>query len=628
MSIKTVLKKLSPIHIVALVCAVLIFAAVVTSAVLFGIGLANDAKKEFDFTKNPEKYIKEFNYNTAFDIAPEYNKLRDDDINNTILGLVAGEKNKNSGVTSEYNASTIINVGDEVKIYYRGQTLLEEEGGKDYFDGGCNFVGKAYASLSAYNLAIGGDSFIAGFSLNLDGKTVGDFPKFEAIRGEEVTTSHIAFISYTRQLVDYNDYSGVETLGNSESATAVYVDLSVADLAKINDSYGAGFTDYIIGKVADGKNIIDTKSLDKNNNDKVDTEEEVRLTNADGDLYKYTKIAVEYVMAADYYTNYAPIKVEFPANYSSADLAGKEAYFEVLIESVKEYSYDNVAENAVSLKTLRDSNASADDVAAAKAIINPILKAALEEKDEDFMKTIAENDKDTADYFALYSVYLREKDEKNNKLAYENIRSRAIIDALVEKVEFTEDEKYLKDLTPYIDAKYNATVVTFLEAYSQNSSSYTIEEYAELYFDLTDEEYYFTEGEDKIYNWHKAARTTAENYYKERLVIQYIIDKANLNDGTVVVNDVEMTPYEAAYAKLCDDFSESAKISYANQNDIDLENMTENEEKQIRDVVHNFLSGAVDGFLSLYDYITEYANYQLVIDYYTTGAGAEYITEN
>ena len=115
MSIKTVLKKLSPIHIVALVCAVLIFAAVVTSAVFFGIGLANDAKKEFDFTKNPEKYI-EINYKEAFDIAPEYNKIRDVDINSTILGLVAGEKNKNSGVSSEYNANTVINVGDEVKI--------------------------------------------------------------------------------------------------------------------------------------------------------------------------------------------------------------------------------------------------------------------------------------------------------------------------------------------------------------------------------------------------------------------------------------------------------------------------------------------------------------------------------
>jgi hypothetical protein len=406
MSIKNVLKRLSPIHIVALVCAVLIFAAVVTSAVFFGIGLAKDAKKEFDFTKNPEKYI-EINYKEAFDIAPEYNKIRDVDINNKILALVAGEKNKNSGVSSEYDASTVINVGDEVKIYYRGLN----DGVA--FDGGCNFVGSTYSSVSAYNLSIGGDSFIAGFSLALDGKTVGAFPMFARERGVEVTSSHIAFVSYTRYPVTYNQYSGVETVGSVQSGTSVYVDLS-GDLTEINNAYGAGFTDYLLGKAAEGENkAIDVAVA---NGENVLKTSDLRLTNAEGVEYKYTKIAVEYVMAANYYEGFETIKVQFPVNYGNADLAGKDVEFQVLIESVKEYGYDNVAEDAVSLKTLLDPNASADDVAAAKAVINPILMAALEEKGEDFMKTIAEEDKATADYFALYSAYLRAEDEADNSL--------------------------------------------------------------------------------------------------------------------------------------------------------------------------------------------------------------------
>ena len=603
MSIKNVLKRLSPIHIVALVCAVLIFAAVVTSAVFFGIGLAKDAKKEFDFTKNPEKYI-EINYKEAFDITPEYNKIRDVDINNKILALVAGEKNKNSGVKSEYDANTVINVGDEVKIYYRGLN----DGVA--FDRGCNFVGSTYSSLSAHNLSIGGDSFIAGFSLALDGKTVGDFPKFEAIRGEEVTTSHIAFVSYTRQLVTKNQYSGVESF-SSESATAVYVDLS-GDLTAINDSYGEGFTYYLLGKAAEGENkAIDVAVA---NGENVLKTSDLRLTNAEGVEYKYTKIAVEYVMAANYYEGFETIKVQFPVNYGSADLAGKNVEYQVLIESVKEYGYDNVAENAVSLKTLLDPNASADDVAAAKAVINPILMAALEEKDEDFMKTIAEEDKETADYFALYSAYLRAEDEENNSLTYANAKYQAIIDALVAKSTLKLDGN--KDLKSYVDAKYDASVITFLEAYANNGSNYaSVEAYAEDILGLTDDAYYTTigEGEDavKVYDWHKALRTLAENYYKERLIVHYIIAEENLAGD-----------YDAVYAAVCEKYSAAYRTNYAKQQDIDLDNMTENEAKKVRDAVNNYLSSSIG-----YEYLTERAHYQLVLDWYTTGAGAEYVTE-
>lgn len=604
MSIKNVLKRLSPIHIVALVCAVLIFAAVVTSAVFFGIGLAKDAKKEFDFTKNPEKYI-EINYKEAFDIAPEYNKIRDVDINNKILALVAGEKNKNSGVSSEYDASTVINVGDEVKIYYRGLN----DGVA--FDGGCNFVGRTYSSLSAYNLPIDGTAFIPGFALALDGKEVRDFPKFEAIRGEEVTTSHIAFVSYTRQLVTKNQYSGVESF-SSESATAVYVDLS-GDLAEINNAYGTGFTDYLLGKAAEGENkAIDVAVA---NGENVLKTSDLRLKNAEGVEYKYTKIAVEYVMAANYYEGFGTIKVQFPTPYEqNPDLSGKNVEFQVLIESVKEYGYDNVVEDAVSLETLLNPNASADKVAAAKAVINPILMAALEEKDEDFMKTIAEEDKAIADYFALYSAYLRTEDEENNSLTYANAKYQAIIDALVAKSTLKLDGN--KDLKSYVDAKYDASVITFLEAYANNGSNYaSVEAYAEDVLGLTDDAYYTTigEGEDavKVYDWHKALRTLAENYYKERLIVQYIIAEENLAGD-----------YDAVYAAVCEKYSASYRTNYAKQQGIDLDNMTENEAKKVRDAVNNYLSSSIG-----YDYLTERAHYQLVLDWYTTGAGAEYVTE-
>lgn len=583
MSIKNVLKRLSPIHIVALVCAVLIFAAVVTSAVFFGIGLAKDAKKEFDFTKNPEKYI-EINYKEAFDIAPEYNKIRDVDINNTILGLVAGEKNKNSGVSSEYDASTVINVGDEVKIYYRGLN----DGVA--FDGGCNFVGSTYSSVSAYNLSIGGDSFIAGFSLALDGKTVGDFPMFARERGVEVTSSHIAFVSYTRYPVTYNQYSGVETVGSVQSGTSVYVDLS-GDLAAINDSYGAGFTDYLLGKAAEGENkAIDVAVA---NGENVLKTSDLRLTNAEGVEYKYTKIAVEYVMAADYYTNkdtnekYDTIKVQFPVNYGNADLAGKDVEFQILIESVKEFGYDY--------------EGAGDCTMANAEFVDAMLKKALEDEEE----IVAEVEAlEGANFAEKYAAYLRAEDEEDNSLTYANAKYQAIIDALVAKSTLKLDGN--KDLKSYVDAKYDASVITFLEAYANNGSNYaSVEAYAE---DVLDVEGC---GEGSTYDWHKALRILAENYYKERLIVHYIIEAEGLADG-----------YEAAYNAVCDEYSAAYRTTYAKQQGIDLDNMTENEAKQVRDAVNNYLSSSIG-----YEYLTERAHYQLVLDWYTTGAGAEYVTE-
>lgn len=586
MSIKTVLKKLSPIHIVALVCAVLIFAAVVTSAVFFGIGLAKDAKKEFDFTKNPGNYI-EINYNAAFDIAPEYNKLRDVDIANEILALVAGEKNKNSGVTSEYIADTVLNVGDEVKIYYRG--LLDGEA----FDGGCNFVGKSYASTSAYTLSIGGDSFIAGFSLDLDGKTVGSFPVFTRERGVEVNNTYIAFVTYTRYPVTYNQYSGVETVGSVQSGTSVYLDLS-GDLAEINNAYGAGFTDYLLGKAAEGENkAIDVAVA---NGENVLKTSDLRLTNAEGVEYKYTKIAVEYVMAANYYEGYETIKVQFPENYSSEDLAGKDVEFQILVESVKEYSYDYEGEGECTM-----ANAE---------FVDAMLKNALD--DEDLVAKVEALE--GASFAEKYAAYLRAEDEKDNALSYKNVKYQAIIDALVANSSFKAG--YEKDLQSYIDAKYDESVITFLESYSSNGTNYeSIEAYAEDVIGLTDDEYYSTvgEGEDavKVYDWHKALRTLAENYYKERLIVNYIIEAEGLANG-----------YDAAYDAICDEYSEAYRISYAKQNDIDLDNMTEQEAKQVRDAANSYLSSSVG-----YDYLTERAYYQLVLDYFTTGEGAQYVTE-
>jgi hypothetical protein len=400
----------------------------------------------------------------------------------------------------------------------------------------------------------------------------------------------IAFVTYQRYPVTTNQYSGVETVGSVQSGTSVYVDLS-GDLTEINNAYGAGFTDYLLGKAAEGENkAIDVAVA---NGENVLKTSDLRLTNAEGVEYKYTKIAVEYVMAADYYTNkdtnekYDTIKVQFPVNYGNADLAGKDVEFQVLIESVKEFGYDY--------------EGTGDCTMANAEFVDAMLKKALEDEEE----IVAEVEAlEGANFAEKYAKYLRAEDEEDNSLTYANAKYQAIIDALVAKSTLKLDGN--KDLKSYVDAKYDASVITFLEAYANNGSNYaSVEAYAE---DVLDVEGC---GEGSTYDWHKALRILAENYYKERLIVHYIIAEENLADG-----------YDAVYAAVCEKYSAAYRTTYAKQQGIDLDNMTENEAKKVRDAVNNYLSSSIG-----YDYLTERAHYQLVLDWYTTGAGAEYVTE-
>ena len=87
MSKNNILKRLSPIHLVALICAVVIFATVVVSSIFYIRNEVKDAKREFDYTKETlTDYITLGDYENLT-VAPEYNKLRAVDVKSNILTL-------------------------------------------------------------------------------------------------------------------------------------------------------------------------------------------------------------------------------------------------------------------------------------------------------------------------------------------------------------------------------------------------------------------------------------------------------------------------------------------------------------------------------------------------------------
>ena len=240
MSKNNILKKLSPLHIVAFICAAVIFVTVVVSAVLFGINLSEKNNREFDYMKEDlTKYITLGDY-TNLTVSPEYSKIRDVDIQAGILDLIAGQKNYSSGEDASYNADTLITVGDVVNLYYRGYTV-DEDGNIEYIDSMSNLIGSTYSTMKSYSLSIGGDSFIDGFSLALEGATVSQYPQIKTTRGDaEVTSDMIAFVTYTRYPITTNKYSHVETQGTVETKTSAFIDLSLGQ-EEIDATYGAGF---------------------------------------------------------------------------------------------------------------------------------------------------------------------------------------------------------------------------------------------------------------------------------------------------------------------------------------------------------------------------------------------------
>jgi hypothetical protein len=450
--------------------------------------------------------------------------------------------------------------------------------------------------MTAYNLSIGGDSFISGFSLALDGATVGQYPKMETTRGDvEVTDGMIAFVSYTRYPITTNKYSHVETQGSVETKTSVLVDLTLSQ-EEIDATYGAGFYNYLVGRADDAETEANEAiSAAKANGENVISNTTVGFrTTADGVDYKYTKIAVEYTMAANYYEGYEPIVVEFPASYGTKDLAGKTAYFQIIIESVKEYSFDGLDKDAVTLK-----NVETDD--AVKAVINPLLKKALEENDE-FAEYLTENgivvpeENDTTDYYTNYVNYLKHEYEESNALTNELALYQAIIDALVESTTVAKSH-------PELEAKYNASLITFRKAYADNGKNYaTIEEYAE---EAIGGDHYVTvgEGEDAVtvFDWKAAVMQLSVDYFTERMAIYQIIKDNNLYTEEA---------YNAAYESIYNDYAEEYKKSYCASNDIDIDDMTTQEAQAVDAAVKSYIASEIG-----YEYLSDRAYYQLVFDF-------------
>ena len=244
-----------------------------------------------------EKYYKDY------EVLVDPDRVSDFDIDNEIIKVLCQNKNK----TAIEGGDGIVSVGDVANIFYRGY-YLDENGGKVYFDGGCNFP-----SANASGLEIGSGSFIAGFEYNLIGKNKDNFATFSKISEGTVRSDDIILITYTVLRAD----------GTTETSKSAVIDLNDP---KIDEVWGDGFGDYF-----------------KNNQITLGTKIEsitVGSVKSEGMSDVYTNVTIAEVYRIDKSEERPVLVVEafFPEGYQSAELAGKVSYFEVFIMGLTEYN--------------------------------------------------------------------------------------------------------------------------------------------------------------------------------------------------------------------------------------------------------------------------------------------------
>ncbi len=508
MSNNNILKRLSPIHLVSLICLVLVLAIVGTSLGFFIGNTFGNNEKDLDYMEiDLSEYVELGDYSnlTGLEIDTYSSALaeayRDLSIKNDILAIVAGEIDKSTANTT-HDKDAVITVGDKVKFYYRGY-VSNDDGTKDYRDGMSNFTS------SAENLTVGGDKFIAGYMLALDGTKVGNYPRFSdlQVKGEDKFVEAGAYfvcVTLNSHKVVYNEYSGVEGKADVKTETVL---IDITDKAKVDETYGAGFYDYLIGKEMDGANVVTSTTP-------------CTVTKGE-DTYKYTSISIKYAIPTNYLEGYnnATIEVVFPYDYAETSLQGKTGYFEVLVEDVTEYDFNIDGTSYVLDSSLFDEKNE-------NLIIAALTQYFDDEKNEDLKKEVEHYEGENI--YAKFKSYLEETYETEYEESLKAYKENAIIKALV-KIANTES----KATHPNLETLKAESVLTFIDEYeafvsdSNNKVSkdtFKIEDYAKLAFNDMPEDW-------TGFDWKAKVEQSAADYYTARFVVYSIVKANNLTSA-------------------------------------------------------------------------------------------------
>lgn len=342
-----------------------------------------------------------------------------------------------------------IDIGDEVYIWYRGYYMEEDR--RVEFDGGSNITSTTVEEDRL--LEIGSGSFIPGFEEGLVGLTGQDTSNLTVYKSGKVEATDYV---YLRMDVIRPD-------GTAYQQKLVRVDLRHPDL---ESEYGIGFADKIIGAEV-GKTIGTFQAELK--------DAPVGLSTA-----MYSNVYV--VMRTTGEENPVTVTTHFPVGYSSEQLAGKTAYFEVYISQVVHYHTPDLTD----------------------AFVEATLKMDKE--------TLASYEGETP--AAKYREYVRAQLMED----YEELKKDRIENAIWEELEkLVEVRSIPRRATRPIYEQYLAEFLQEHQTYQASYGSVSIEQYAAATLSLEEGQTY----ED--YLWDKA-----EDIAREKMMCYLIMDKEDI----------------------------------------------------------------------------------------------------
>ncbi len=487
--------------------------------------------------------------------------VTDIDVQGKIFSLLCENKGeaKYNGI---YVKNQTVNVGDVVYIYYRGYTL-NDDGSRNYFDGGCNFTGADPSKLE-----IGSGQFVPGFESNMIGKNPKDYSTFTKYdtsgnigegdrvyikyqrvdtQGAKLSGERIVDLSLGRDAVDaswdigfyealvgesYGREFSFEAYGEHDSNytvtayrvadgdelvqltySAYYFDgtvaqgqTSIVDLSDpaIDEKFGEGFRDFFLAGVPVGIKAPITEP----ETGKATT---LKTTVGEKEQNAFYDITVNAVYEVG--DNPMPVEAYFPIDYQEESLRGKWATFEVYVMKSQEYdapAYDD-------------------------AFITGTLKYTAESLAGYEGNTLTEK----------HTAMLRAELIADYDAALDAATDDLIFKTLMEKAKFKSLPKL--DVRDYYDSYYNSISSEFSTSYSNYYES--IDAFAREYLGLSSNA-----------DWKAELERIAEDAVKQKLVFYYVMRDAELT--------VPESEYEERKAELLEEYLEAtlknAKVKRSN----------------------------------------------------------------
>ena len=424
----------------------------------------------FDFEKSDlSKYMEFTGAYKDFTVNLDYAAMKDIDLKVAKLNLQASYKGeKNMGDASYLVSNYTITPGAELNLWYRGYLIDPETGEEVEVPGMSNFMQATSGLYDQYTnsyrpLEIGSSTLIPGFELNLVGKKVDDYAKFEKITTGRVEDyeNHVIYVTFTTQ-VD----------GKDVVQKGVRIDMSSKE--NVDKNFGEGFYE----KISDMKIGAENPKL---------------TVKKGGNEFDYTKVKVNFVTTCENNPEKPPIIVEafFPYDYGTANLRNEKAYFEVYVDNAVIYEYDEFDDKFVQ-KLIDDE----ESIITAE-LLNKYEGATLVEKYDAYANE------------TIKAVY----DEEYQSLLENAIWSHLRSITNIKKYPLAKVEDIYKEYLADVEYQFNFTGGSLQDAYGQSKTYQDLESFACAYLGLP-----------ANYDWRSYLDGMAKSMVQERMILFYVME--------------------------------------------------------------------------------------------------------